>query len=318
MKILTLEQCAAWLRDRDNFLIVSHNRPDGDALGSSAGLCRGLRELGKTAYMLPNPETTSRYIAYVSACHSPESFRPDWLIAVDLADEDILQLNAREYRGRIDLAIDHHPSNKGYAAQGLVMSERASCGEIIYLLLSLLDRRVSSEAALLLYIAVSTDTGCFRYKNTTAETHRAAAALIDAGAPAGDLNREFFMLKTRGRLKLESLMTESLDFFMDGEAVICVLTLDMLSRAGVEEEDLEDIAVIAGQIRGTETSATLRQISERKWKVSVRTALYANAGRICAEFGGGGHGMAAGGTIEGDMETAKAVVKAAVARHWKS
>jgi phosphoesterase RecJ-like protein len=318
MKTLTLEQCAEWFEDKDNFLIIGHNRPDGDTLGSGAGLCRGLCELGKTAYILPNPEITARYIAYVSACCAPENYEPDWVIAVDLADEDIIQINAMQYRGAIDLAIDHHPSNKHYAAEELLLSEKASCGEIIYQLLMTMSGHVRSDVALLLYIAVATDTGCFRYKNTKADTHRTAAALIEAGAPAGDLNREFFMLKSRSRLMLESLMISSLDYFMDGEAVICTLSLNMIEKAGVGEEDLEDIAVIAGQVMGTETSVTLRQIEDMKWKVSVRTGIYANASAICAEFGGGGHGMAAGGTIEGDLETAKKIIKASVSRHWKS
>ena len=123
-------------------------------------------------------------------------------------------------------------------------------------------------------MALATDTsGCFRYKNTTAVTHRAAADLIEAGAPSGDLNRDFFMLKTRSRLLLEALMLQSLEFFMNGEAVMAVVTLDMMNRAGVTEEDMDDIAVISGQIRGTETSITLRQINDAKWKVSVRTSL---------------------------------------------
>ncbi len=287
-------------------------------MGSAAGLCRGLRELGKRAHVLPNPETTSRYIVYTRAYYAPEGYAPDWVVAVDLADEDIIQINALDYKGKIDLAIDHHPSNKRYAAAGLIMEEKASCGEIVMQLLYALSGRLSSEAALPLYIAVATDTGCFRYKNTRADTHRAAAALMDAGVPAGDLNRELFMLKSPSRLKLEALMIETLDFFMDGEAVICSVTQDMLRESGAGEEDLEDIAVVAGQIRGTEISITLRQVTDLKWKVSVRTGIYANASDICSEFGGGGHGMAAGGTIDGDLETAKAVIKAATAKHWKS
>ena len=93
---------------------------------------------------------------------------------------------------------------------------------------------------------------------------------------------------------------------MDGEACI-----------GVTESDMEDIAVVAGSVEGVETSCTIRQVGEHTWKVSVRTGEYENASRICAEFGGGGHGMAAGGTIEGSLEEAKAVVRAAVKKHWK-
>ena len=125
------------------------------------------------------------------------------------------------------------------------------------------------------------------------------------------------MKKRRTRLALEAAIINGLEFFMDGEACIGVITLAELDRIGVTESDMEDIAVVAGSVEGVETSCTLRQVEERTWKVSVRTGQYENASRICAEFGGGGHGMAAGGTIEGSLEEAKAVVRAAVEKHWK-
>lgn len=318
MMSLTINECAKWLGSRDRFLIISHSRPDGDALGSSAGLCQGLRDNGKIAYTLFNPEATGRYKEYTEPYIAPEDYKADYIIAVDLADTGIIQVNAKKYEAAVDLCIDHHMSNKHYARSELLLSDRASCGEIIFYVLRELEASISPFTAKALYMALATDTGCFRYKNTTAVTHRAAADLIEAGAPSGDLNRDFFMLKTRSRLLLEALMLQSLEFFMDGEAVMAVVTLDMMNRAGVTEEDMDDIAVISGQIRGTETSITLRQINDAKWKVSVRTGVYANANLICAEFGGGGHGMAAGGSIEGDINTAKEIIKAAVKKHWKS
>ena len=314
---MRISDCAAWLRQRSGFLILSHHRPDGDALGSAAALCRGLRILGKTAYILENPQATDRYIPYLREYYAPAGYVPEHVITVDLADEGILQVNAREtYTGRVELAIDHHPSNTGYAGETLLMGERAACGEIIYLLLMELLGGVDKETATLLYIAVTTDTGCFRYKNTNPGTLRVGAALLEAGAPI-DLNRRLFMKKKRTRLALEASIISGLEYFMDGEACIGVITLEELERIGVTESDMEDIAVVAGSVEGVETSCTIRQVGEHTWKVSVRTGEYENASRICAEFGGGGHGMAAGGTIEGSLEEAKAVVRAAVEKHWK-
>ncbi len=309
------KECAAWLRQRDYFLILSHRRPDGDALGSSAALCRGLRALGKIAYILENPQATERYVSMLREYYAEPDFQPDHLIAVDLADEGIIQENAGEFRGRVDLAIDHHPSNSGYAKELLLMEERAACGEIIYLLLMDLLGGIDKETATLLYIAVTTDTGCFRYKNTNPDTLRVGAALLEAGAPI-DLNRRLFMKKNRTRLILEGSIISGLEFFMDGEACIGTITLDELRHIGVTESDMEDIAVVAGSVEGVECSCTLRQVEERTWKVSVRTGEYENASVICAEFGGGGHGMAAGGTVEGTLEEAKAIVKTAVSKHW--
>ena len=312
---MNIKECAAWLRNRNGFLILSHHRPDGDALGSAAALCRGLRTMGKTAFILENPQATERYIPLLREYYASPDFRPDSVVAVDLADEGIIQLNAQEYKGRVDLAIDHHPSNSGYAKELLLMGERAACGEIIYHLLMDLLGGIDQETAALLYIAVTTDTGCFRYKNTTPATLRVGAALLEAGAPI-DLNRRLFMKKNRTRLILESSIISGLEFFMDGEACLSAITLAELRRIGVTESDMEDIAVVAGSVEGVECSCTLRQVEEQTWKVSVRTGEYENASAICAEFGGGGHGMAAGGTVQGSLEEAKAIVKAAVMKHW--
>lgn len=310
---MTRAECAAWLRERDGFLILTHCRPDGDALGSAAALCRGLRSLGKQAFVLENPEANRRYapllLPYLGAA---AGLIP---ISVDLADEGILQRNGDPYRGQIALSIDHHPSNSGYAAQRLLEAERASCGEIVYGLLRELGAALDRETATLLYIAVTTDTGCFRYKNTTPDTLRVGAALLELGAPI-DLNRTLFMKKRPSRLKLESVMIESLDFFQNGEACIATVTLADLERCAVTEEDLEDIAAVSGQVEGVETSITVRQSGEKRWKISVRTGEYGNANAICAEFGGGGHGMASGCTLEGALEEVKARLKDAVCRHW--
>lgn len=312
---MTRSECISFLREHDSFLILTHRRPDGDAIGSAAGLCRGLRALGKTAAVLPNPEITERYAPYLREYEAGADYRCDTVVSVDLAEENIIQLNAVDFKGGIALSIDHHPSNKGYAGETYLRPEAGSCGEIIYSVLIDLLGSIDKETATLLYIAVTTDTGCFRYKNTTPDTLRTGALLLEAGAP-NDLNRTIFMKKRRSRLMLESTIINGLDFFHGDEACIGAVTLADRERCGVTEADMEDIASISGQVEGVELSITLRENTDGKWKISVRTGQYANANAVCAEFGGGGHGMAAGCTMEGSMEDVKARLKAAVEKHW--
>ncbi|NLL38931.1 MAG: phosphoesterase RecJ domain-containing protein [Clostridiales bacterium] len=315
--MFSLSQTLQALRKNNNFLIISHHRPDGDALGSAAGLCNGLRELGKNAYILENPQTTSRYLPYVEKYHAPEDYSPDFIISVDTADEEIIQINAEKLIGKIDLSIDHHKSNKMYAKESFIMSEYASCGEIIYHVLMELAGSVSYETAQLLYIAVSTDTGCFRYKNTTANTLKTAAALVEAGAQNGIINKKIFMTKTKSRVKLEGYIINSLEFFKENQLVIAAITREMIDKAGADEDDMEDIAVVAGQIEGVETSITITELRDNLCKVSVRTVNYANADDICSQYGGGGHGMAAGCTLECSIEEAKRLMLAAAEKVWK-
>lgn len=312
---MTRSECVSFLREHDRYLILTHCRPDGDALGSAAGLCRGLRALGKTAAVLPNPEITERYAPYLREYEAGADYRYDTVVSVDLAEEGIIQTNAEAQKGKIVLSIDHHPSNKGYAGGTYLRAEAASCGEIVYDILIDLLGSIDRETATLLYIAVTTDTGCFRYKNTTPDTLRTGALLLEAGAP-NDLNRTIFMKKRRSRLRLESAIISSLDFFHNDEACIGTVTLADRERCGVTEADMEDIASVSGQVEGVELSITLRENKDGKWKISVRTGQYGNANAVCAEFGGGGHGMAAGCTMEGTMEDVKARLKAAVEQHW--
>lgn len=316
--MISLKQTVEYLLERNNFLIISHRRPDGDALGSAAGLCNGLREKGKLAYILPNPQTTSRYMPYVEKYHAPEGFVPDCLVSVDMADEDIIQINAERMSGRIDLAIDHHKSNRLYAKESFIIGDRASCGEIIYMLLTEMAGSISYETAQLLYIAVSTDTGCFRYKNTTAETLKTAAAIVEAGAQNGIINKEIFMTKAKSRVKLEGYIINSLKFYKDDELVIASITREMIEKAGASEDDMEDIAVVAGQIEGIETSITITEVEDSLCKVSVRTVNYANADDICSQFGGGGHGMAAGCTLKCSIKEAGTLMLSAAEKVWKS
>ncbi len=312
---MTLNECAAFLREHDRYLILTHRRPDGDAVGSASALCLGLRRMGKTAFVLPNPEANPRYAEILSPCAPTAGFLPETVVSVDLAEEGILQLNGDSWAGKIVLSIDHHPSNSHYAPLLVLDPKAGACGELIYFVLKELGVTVDKELATPLYIAVTTDTGCFRYKNTNPQTLRVGADLLEAGAPV-DLNRTLFMKKSRARLLLESRMIAGLQFFREGEASLATVTLRDMEECGVTEADMEDIASVAGSVEGVELSVTLREVGDGEWKVSVRTGQFGNAGRVCAEFGGGGHGMAAGCTVKGSREDVTARLKEAVARHW--
>lgn len=312
---MTVREFAELIRGRDRFLILTHRRPDGDTVGSAAALCRGLRAFGKTAFVLPNPEASERYARMLDPFLAPEDYDPETVLSVDLAEEGILQVNGGPWAGRIEFAVDHHPSNSGFSKKVLLDPTAGACGELIYFLLLELLGSVDRETATLLYVAVTTDTGCFRYKNTTPQTLRVGAALLEAGAPI-DLNRTMFMKKSRSRLLLESAIIEKLEIFKDGEASLAAVTRADLLRCGVREEDLEDVASIAGGVDGVELSLTLREVGDDEWKVSLRTGQYGNASAVCREFGGGGHGMAAGCTLNGPLEEVKARLKEAVDRHW--
>lgn len=299
---LTSRETADWLRERDNFLILTHTRPDGDTLGSAAGLCSGLRDLDKTAYVLENPETTERYLDYVASYLAPVDFAPDFILAVDTADAAILAKNADIYRDQVDLAIDHHPSYTGYAKYTCLEADRAACGEVVYHVLMELSGAISAETALPLYVALSTDTGCFAYANTTGETLQVAAALLDAGADHRSVNKQLFRTKTKARMALDGELYTSLRYAYGDRVAVAVVTQELLARTGATENDLDDIAAIPGQVEGVSVGITIKEQTDGTCKVSVRTSPGVDANRICQKFGGGGHVMAGGCTVAASPE----------------
>ena len=309
---LTKTETAAWLLERDNFLILTHRRPDGDALGSAAGLCNGLREAGKAAYLLENPETTARYQTYVKPYLAPADFSPGAILAVDTADHKILQINAGSYGDRVDLVVDHHASNTGYAAHSFCEPERGACGELVYEALLALSGGISPETATPLYVALATDTGCFVYANVTADTLAVASELVRAGAEHRQVNKALFRTKSRGRMALDGAILSDLRFSYEGQVAVAIVTLDLMARTGVTEDDLDDIAAIPNQAEGVRVGIVVKELAEGGSKVSVRSAPGVDANGICRKFGGGGHPMAAGCVVELSPEaTAAALVEAA-------
>ena len=297
--MISIPETATWLQSRDNYLILTHRRPDGDTIGCAGALAQGLRDCGKTAYLLHNPEITARYMRFVEDYRAPEGYEPDYTIMVDTASSDLFPKSGAKYAEAISLCIDHHPSNTLFGEYNCVYGSYASCGEIIYEILYTMSGAISAKAAECLYAAVSTDTGCFVYANTSANSHRVASFLIEAGAPYRELNKILFRTKTRGRIKIESAICAGMEFHFNGAVAISSITRDMIQSACADEDDLDDIASLPGCVEGVLVGITIREMSSPlDCKVSVRTTAQVNANAICERFGGGGHAMAAGFTIK--------------------
>ncbi len=310
--MLTVSQTAELLRSFDNVLILTHLRPDGDTVGCAAALCAGLRALGKTVFLLPNPDLTAACAPYFQPYAAPEGFTAEKIVSVDLATTGLFPENARAYAGRVDLAIDHHLSFEAFGQANIVRAEAAACGELIYDILAQLGP-MTPEIALPLYVAVSTDTGCFAYNNTTPYTHAVAAALMRTGIDYKAVNKAFFRTKTRKRLALEAAMLSDMEFYDRERAVVLSVPLSLMERFQADEGDAEDLSALGGQIEGVDCAVTMRELRSGVWKISVRTGSRVNASKVCAMLGGGGHAAAAGCTVEAPWSEAKRRVLAAVA-----
>ena len=310
---MTTAEAARLLLGWDRLLLLTHVRPDGDTVGSAAALCRALRDLGKTAYLLPNPQLTATYAPYAAPYTAPEGFVPDRVVSVDIAALSLLPENARPYGERIDLAIDHHPSFESFGRENIVRPEAAACGELIYDILSDLGP-ITPEMALPLYVAISTDTGCFAYANTTAQTHAVAAALLRTGIDYQTVNKVFFRTKSRRRMQLEAAILNDCTFYDRDRVAVLSVPLSLMARIGASETDAEDLSALGPQIEGVDCAITMRELRPDVWKMSLRTGERVNATEVCRLLGGGGHAAAAGCTVEAPWAEAKRQILAAVAQ----
>lgn len=309
---ISSSQAAEFLAAHDQYLILTHVRPDGDTVGCAAALCRALRALGKSAHVLPNPELTPLFAPYLEGLLAPEDLLPDTVVSVDIAARSLFPDNALPYLPRVDLAIDHHPSQEFFARETCLDAGRAACGELMYDILRQLGP-VTADIALPLYVAVSTDCGCFVYGNTTAATHRVAADLIDCGIPLSQLNKRHFRTKSIRRLRLESAIIAGMQLYDQRTIAVAALTLDMMAAVGADERDAEDIASLVGQLEGVKTSVTIRELAPGKCKISLRTDPQdLNASTVCALMGGGGHAAASGATLDLPVEETRAAVLDAI------
>lgn len=313
MNKITPQEAAALLRQKDDVLILTHRRPDGDTTGCAAGLCRALRQLGKTAFLLKNPDITSINAVYVEDLWAPENFSPAFVVSVDIASRSLFFPAAEPYFDRIGLAVDHHPSFEGFGEVQCVDASRAACGEIVYEICRSLGD-ITPEIALPLYAAIATDTGCFVYANTEANTHRVAAALLETGIDYFTVNKRHFRTKSRRRIAIEAELMGGAEFFHQDRGVFLTIPLSLLERTGAGENDLEDISSLAGIIEGVDCGAVLRELKPGQWKLSLRTGANGrvNATRVCGLLGGGGHAMAAGATLHGSLDEVKRQVLAAI------
>ncbi len=309
---MTAQEAAALLQERDHILILTHRRPDGDTVGCAAGLCRALRQAGKQAFVLPNEDATALIAPYIAGLEPPAEWEPSFVVTVDIAGVGLFPESAKGWTGRVDLAIDHHPSNEGFGTANCVDDTCAACGELVYDICRELGA-VTPEIALPLYVAVSTDTGCFVYGNTTGRTHRVAADLIEVGIPYRDANKRHFRTKSAKRLKLEAMLMQGLELLQGDTLAIGSLSLADMAAVGATEEDAEDIAAFIGQVEGVYNSVTIRELKPGECKLSVRTnPVKLNATKVCALLGGGGHAAAAGCTVFGSVREARDAVLQAI------
>ncbi len=317
---LNLSETAARIRGGVDTLILFHRHPDGDAVGSGFALKLILEALGCTVHCICEDEIPERLRFLteglqdsIRAENLPNGFAPAQIITVDTASPAQAGVLYPAYEGRFDLMIDHHAKGETYA-DGYIDGSASSAGELIYRLSRELVRTgripaIPADVDRLLYAAISSDTGCFKYSNASPSTHRAIAELLETVTDAADINHRLFGVKSYKLLQAERIGFDRLRLFADGRIGIVDMPAWVKAQHSLSDEHLDTLVEVARGLQGVQVAAAIRQPSdEGVYRVSMRSSCHVDVAAICAAFGGGGHIKAAGCTIVCD-EGIEAVVK---------
>ncbi|MDL2232614.1 bifunctional oligoribonuclease/PAP phosphatase NrnA [Ruminococcaceae bacterium OttesenSCG-928-L11] len=313
---------ATLLAEQDNIVIFCHRKPDGDTIGSGFALFHALEAMGKTVRIeCADPINWGRF-PQIFGDYAPKAFPASFLVAVDVADEGLLMDIHKPYNRQVDLCIDHHKSNSLFARHTVLDATCAAAAELIYRVVAELGIAPNPKVATGVFTGITTDTGCFRHANVTPDTHRIAAEMLAWGADGHFINQLMFENKTKGRMQIDKLMMDTIEFHFADRCAVVFVPADLKERFHVTEEELDGISAFPRTIEGVLAGVTIRDKGDGSYRVSLRSRSPVDSSRICREFGGGGHTNAAGCTITGTPDEVKqrllAVVEAELNRDDKA
>lgn len=310
MNNICYKEAAAFLTERNGFVVFTHGNPDGDTIGSAVALVRCLRLLGKNAVAVCADPIPRKLMPLVKdgifADSLPENIETP--IAVDVASAAMLGgfeklCDSIEF----ELAIDHHKVSTLPCKRRLLKADYIANGEIIYELMPYLGVTPDKEIAEALYTAICSDSGGFRYSNTRPETYEYAGALLRTGIDFAEINRRLFEQKTATQTALEKAAYGSLQLHFDGKLAVVAISKEQALEIGAADSDFDVINQIPRQILGVEVSAVIRHRGDGV-KVSLRSNEYFDVAELAKSYGGGGHTHAAGYKFEGDVDSAAKVL----------
>jgi len=281
------------------FLVISHVRPDGDAYGSSLGLGLSLRALGKDV-VITHADGLSPIFEFLPGSKTldttlPVAPEPDRLIiAVDCADQKRLGAAFEKWQRQPDVNIDHHVSNPGYAKLNLIDAHTPATAQVLYEIISTLKWPLTPEVASNLYVGLMTDTGSFRYRQTTAQTFEIAARLVEAGADPTDLAEGCYQSFRSERLLLMREVLNGLHFADRNRVAWFHLNQEIYARSGATADETEGLIEYLQAVKTVEVAFVLETMPDGMTRGSLRSRGKVDVQQICSEFGGGGHRLAAG------------------------
>lgn len=304
-----LQQARSFLLEHDDYLVVSHVQPDGDAVSSTLAVGWLLSCLGKKFTMINEGAIPKRmeFLWHAADILNLSEQQPDrkfsHVICVDCADFARVGYTSQLFADDVNIVnIDHHPTNDGYGAINLVVPEAAATAEILYDLLNLFKVSWDSEIATAIYTGLLTDTGGFRYSNTSPKVMRIASELLSYGVNGPEIAETLLEKMTMPQMKILVQALNTLSMSEDGKIAWVFVTPEQMESSGAVSEDLEGIVNYPRNIQGVEVGILFKSLKSGVVKASFRSAGEVDVAALAQTFGGGGHVRAAGCSIEGSLE----------------
>ncbi len=304
-----LENVVAVIRTHRSFVVLEHEKPDGDAIGSGLALVQALLASGKQAILVSSDPHPAIYDflpgkpLYTRAAYlDPVDFSPEVAIYVDCTDLDRAGEAKKFAEGKLVVNIDHHVSNSGFGDVRFVRDDASATGELIFAIIRALGVEITKDIATCLYVAIITDTGGFRYQNTSPDCFRVAAELLEAGASAWEIAEQVFETRTVSSVLLLGNAITTLKLYKGGKIAAISVTRDILKASGASPQETEGIVGYPRSIVGVEVALLFREDLEGKgFHVSFRSRSRVDVAAVAVSLGGGGHPRAAGALIKGNL-----------------
>lgn len=317
---MTLDKILDEIKIAEKIVILTHEGPDGDAVGSALAMKHAIDYLQKKVdVIIPEYSRCFEFLPGIQEVKKSSAIASyDLAIAVDCADNKILN-GYKDYfeKAKTTISIDHHGSNKMYADINFVNPVSPACAQVLLGIFDYLKIPISKEIGTCLATGIITDTGGFNY-NVTAETFEFTADLLRKGVNISEIYRKALETKTRANFELSRIASDRLEFLEDGKVTFTYITLEDEEKVGASTGDHEGIVQVGRCIEGVEVSIFLHELKEKKgFKISLRSSEYVNVSDVCLMFGGGGHIRAAGAFSTGTPEQIKNKVLTEVKKQLK-
>lgn len=316
---VSIAELGTWLEQYQTFALMSHMRPDGDAIGSQLGLGLSLEAMGKTVHYW-NVDGLPESLAFLAGSEKitmPPDEAPEIDVAIALDTATRVRLGEGNLiaaaKAKVWLNIDHHISNPLYGDVNYVDATSPATGQIVYEILQQLQMPIPAGSRDAIYVAVSTDTGSFQYDSTTAKTYRMAADLVDRGLQVGEINAQTYDSHPYRRIELLRALLNTLELSPSGKVAHWQMLDQLREDLALQPDDSEGLIDMIRAIRGVQVAVFFEELPGGKIRVSMRSKdRSVNVCDIATRFGGGGHALAAGIRMAGPMSEAKQQVLAAI------